>query len=81
MEAILAHREIEQQGSTEEGSSVSEEFLIKWKNKSYIHCTWASEDTILSLDRNSGPTKIKRFWAKWNESMECDKYAEDFPPG
>ncbi|TBT96881.1 chromodomain-helicase-DNA-binding protein, partial [Hamiltosporidium magnivora] len=37
-------------------------YLVKYKNKSYIHCSWVSKNTILQT--RSGSIKIRRFRPK-----------------
>nr|CCA16095.1 KIAA1416 protein putative [Albugo laibachii Nc14] len=40
------------------------EYYIKWKNFSYLHCSWETTDTLLSLDPQTNKQRIKRFLEK-----------------
>ena len=45
----------------EESQTMVTEFLVKWKDKSFVHCEWISEDQIVLQEGFSGKNKIKRF--------------------
>lgn len=48
------------------------EFLVKWKDKSYVHCEWISEEQIILQEGPTGKNKIKRFWQKQHSVEELE---------
>ena len=54
--------------STEEGEDIEQEqqFLIKWKNKSYLHATWESEATLRNMGVK-GMKKLENFLKREDE--------------
>ncbi|KAK4526530.1 hypothetical protein GAYE_SCF25G4446 [Galdieria yellowstonensis] len=54
------------------------EYLIKWKNRSYIHCDWVTEDFILSQPQGKG--RLQRFrknfelnaWKRGDDDLRDD---------
>ncbi|EKX33876.1 hypothetical protein GUITHDRAFT_45412, partial [Guillardia theta CCMP2712] len=46
----------------EEDGSFSERYLIKWRDKSYLHVTWESPDTIFA---EGGKIRLNNFISKW----------------
>ncbi|GJD12175.1 Chromodomain-helicase-DNA-binding protein 6 [Galdieria sulphuraria] len=49
------------------------QYLIKWKNRSYIHCDWVTEDFILSQPQGKG--RLQRF--RKNFEMNAWKRGDD----
>lgn len=66
--------------SREEDGNYKEEtqYLIKWKNRSYIHCDWVTEDFILSQPQGKG--RLQRFrknfelnaWKRGDDDLRDD---------
>ncbi|CAD5206696.1 unnamed protein product [Bursaphelenchus okinawaensis] len=54
---------------SEEEEEEVEEFYVKFKNKSYLHCEWKTMEELEELDRRILP-KVNRFKAKWVEDNE-----------
>ena len=51
-----------------EGAS-AEEFLVKWKGKSYMHCEWKTQPELEEIDKRVAG-KIKRFKQKRANALE-----------
>lgn len=57
-----------------DGTGTEEQYLIKWKGWSYIHCTWESVQTI--RDQNvKGIKKLENYIKKESEIEKWRKYA------
>ena len=56
----------------EESQTMVTEFLVKWKDKSFVHCEWISEDQIVLQEGFSGKNKIKRFWQRQHSPEELE---------
>lgn len=60
-----------------------EEFLVKYRNFSYLHCEWRTEDELLKGDKRVS-NKIRRFQQKQSqqfnifENLEEDPFNPDF---
>ncbi len=48
------------------------QYLIKWRGRSYLHCTWESEDSLASLDIK-GIKKFHNFLKKEEEREAWEK--------
>ncbi|KAH3744388.1 chromodomain helicase DNA binding protein [Pelomyxa schiedti] len=62
-------------------------YLVKWRDKSYVHCEWITEPQLLQQEGKQGAAKIKRYWTKrGNEQHPAAGASEDpcaeefFPP-
>ena len=53
-----------------------EEFFVKYKNFSYLHCEWRTEEELLKGDKRI-QGKIKRFRQKRNASMNIMDFLEE----
>jgi len=87
MEKILARRLKDKHGEGSDSSSSDDYlYLVKWKNLSYIHCDWITEEKVLSQSQGKG--RLQRFVRKdemaayqreGNEDVEEDEpIPEDF---
>ncbi|KAH3732953.1 chromodomain-helicase-DNA-binding protein 7 [Pelomyxa schiedti] len=63
-------------GDSDEG--VMEEFLVKWKARAYVHCSWVDKETLSNT--LGGSVALKRFWKRVGDLVVCDKYFTAFPP-
>ncbi|CAI2322283.1 unnamed protein product [Caenorhabditis sp. 36 PRJEB53466] len=70
---LRVHKEEVEEGA--EPKEEVEQFLIKWKGRSYVHCEWKSAAELLEIDKRVDG-KIKRFRAKKSVSYIDDD--EDF---
>lgn len=58
--------------SKEKGRIGDDEFLVKWKDLSYMHVEWLDKDTTLQI---GGAIRLKTFWKKKEEKdMLADIY-------
>jgi hypothetical protein len=58
--------------SKEKGHIGEDEFLVKWKDLSYMHVEWLDKDTTLQI---GGAIRMKTFWKKKEEKdMMADLY-------
>ena len=53
------------------------ELFVKWKRKSFLHCSWITEEMLSESEKHIGVTKIRRYWKKLgiansNEVLEKD---------
>ena len=55
-----------------------EEFLVKFKNFSYLHCQWLTEDELLRGDKRVSQ-KIKRYLQKKSKSADMMDFCDDEP--
>ncbi|CAG0886234.1 unnamed protein product [Cyprideis torosa] len=55
-----------------------DEYLVKYKNFSYIHCEWRTEEELAKGDKRIGP-KIKRFSQKINSSNNMMAFLDEEP--
>ena len=53
-----------------------EEFYVKFKNFSYLHCQWLTEEELLRGDKRVGQ-KIRRFQQKQRGSSNCLDFCEE----
>ena len=53
-----------------------EEFYVKFKNFSYLHCQWLTEEELLRGDKRVGQ-KIRRFQQKQRGSSNCLDFCDD----
>merc|ERR1711874_603377 len=53
-----------------------EEYLVKFKNFSYLHCQWLTEEELLRGDKRVSQ-KIKRFKQKREKSANVLEFCED----
>lgn len=60
---MMRTRKTEAEEETKKYGSEMEEFLVKYKNYSYLHTKWASFDKILAGDKRFDG-KVKRYKAK-----------------
>ncbi|KAM8966503.1 chromodomain-helicase-DNA-binding protein 7 [Pelodytes ibericus] len=74
VEKIMSNRLTKKQ--LESGEEVDvEEFYVKYKNFSYLHCQWA---TIEELEKDKRiHQKIKRFWAKQGQNKFLSEIEDD----
>lgn len=56
------------------GNNTEEQYLIKWKGWSYIHCTWESEETIRE-QKVKGIKKLENYIKKERDIQHWRKYA------
>lgn len=59
---------------TKNGSDTEEQYLIKWKGWSYIHCTWESTET-LHEQKVKGIKKLENYIKKERDIEHWRKYA------
>ena len=58
--------------SKEKGHAGEDEFLVKWKDMSYMHVEWLDRDSTLQI---GGAIRMKTFWKKKEEKdMMSDLY-------
>lgn len=50
-----------------DGAPREQQFFIKWKGKSYLHCTWESEETLKEM-KVKGTKKIENYLRKEDET-------------
>ena len=55
-----------------------EEYLVKFKNFSYLHCQWLTEDELLRGDKRVSQ-KIKRYQQKKEKSANVLDFCDDEP--
>ncbi len=55
-----------------------EEFLVKFKNFSYLHCQWLTEEELLRGDKRIGQ-KVKRFKQKREKTGNVLEFCEEDP--
>ena len=55
-----------------------EEFLVKFKNFSYLHCQWLTEEELLRGDKRVSQ-KIKRYLQKKSKSADMMDFCDDEP--
>lgn len=55
-----------------------EEFYVKYRNFSYLHCEWRTEEELFKGDRRVG-AKIRRFQLKQQQQMNIFENLEDEP--
>ena len=55
-----------------------EEFLVKFKNFSYLHCQWLTEEELLRGDKRVS-AKIKRYQQKKDKSANMMDFCDDEP--
>ena len=55
-----------------------EEFLVKFKNFSYLHCQWLTEEELLRGDKRV-TAKIKRYLQKKDKSANMMDFCDDEP--
>ena len=55
-----------------------DEFLVKFKNFSYLHCQWLTEDELLRGDKRVSQ-KIKRYLQKKSKSADMMDFCDDEP--
>merc|ERR1739842_190110 len=55
-----------------------EEYLVKFKNFSYLHCQWLTEDELLRGDKRVAG-KIKRYKQKREKSANLLEFCEEEP--
>lgn len=60
--------------STKHGNDTEEQYLIKWKGWSYIHCTWESMDTLLE-QKVKGMKKLENYIRKENDIASWRRHA------
>eukprot|EP00158_Paraphelidium_tribonemae_P009596 Partr_v1_DN28906_c0_g1_i2_m25806 putative Chromodomain helicase DNA binding protein len=75
VEKILYHRLADVQ---EEGTVAKDEFLIKYKNASYLHCEWVDRDWLEAHDRRA-KQRIKHFLEKTMADLPYSLLSEDRP--
>lgn len=60
----------------EDGETEKElQFLIKWKDWSYMHCTWESKESLLA-DKVKGMKKIENYWKRMDEIRDWKRRAQ-----
>ncbi|KAH3757705.1 chromodomain helicase DNA binding protein [Pelomyxa schiedti] len=52
-------------------------YLVKWKDKSYVHCEWLTEAQVLRKEGKQGSAKIKRYWTKRGNDSDSSSGNED----
>lgn len=55
-----------------------DEYYVKYRNFSYLHCEWRTEEELLKGDRRVG-AKIRRFQVKQTQQMNIFENLEDEP--
>lgn len=60
--------------SSKHNNDTEEQYLIKWKGWSYIHCTWESMDT-LNEQKVKGMKKLENFIKKENDIASWRRHA------
>ncbi|XP_031638255.1 chromodomain-helicase-DNA-binding protein 1 isoform X2 [Contarinia nasturtii] len=60
--------------SSKQNGEIEEQYLIKWKGWSYIHCTWESEETIRE-QKVKGIKKLENYIKKERDIEHWRKYA------
>lgn len=73
IEKIMGSRKVQ----NKEKKTEIVEYYIKWKNYSYLHCSWETTDTLLSLDPQTNKQRIKRFLEKKQLGMKHHVEEED----
>mmetsp|Transcript_27904 Transcript_27904/g.44730 ORF Transcript_27904/g.44730 Transcript_27904/m.44730 type:complete len:1362 (-) Transcript_27904:126-4211(-) len=79
IEIILGRRVSTEEGADEKTGYDRYQYLVKWREKSYLHCEWVSAD-LIQQDVN-GVSKLKRFTAAQPpDNIATSKIVEFFDP-
>ncbi|XP_064466588.1 chromodomain-helicase-DNA-binding protein 7-like isoform X3 [Ornithodoros turicata] len=79
VEKVLASRMATRKSEDEDGEAVDvEEFFVKYKNLSYIHCDWKTLDELEATDKRV-LQKVKRFRQKRDNIASIFDFLEDEP--
>lgn len=68
--------QVEENGDPNDPNSEHKEmqYLVKWKNFSYIHCTWESKESLIA-EKARGIKKIENYLKRDEEIKHWKKYA------
>lgn len=86
VEKPVEEEEEESEWEEDGGEIEVEEFYVKYKNLSYLHCEWKSRDELIYSDKRIDQ-KIKRYKLKkqqmaqmydWDEEQNADGYNNDY---
>ena len=54
------------------------ELFVKWKRKSFLHCSWITEEMLSESEKHIGVTKIRRFWKKLGIANSDEVLEKDY---